>query len=475
MNMDKIRAIIDNDKDSLIGTIRELVAVPSVGGEAPQPDAPFGPGPKAALDKFVEIGTRHGFRTWAFENQVGIAELGDESLPEMIAVLAHVDVVPAGEGWSCDPWQGMIKDGLLYGRGVADDKGPAISAMFAMKALREAGVRLKRRVRLIVGTNEELGSRAIDRYVTSGQELPVAGFTPDAEYPLINGEKGSITPKCRAPFASDGGDVQVLSIDAGVASNAVPSRAVAALKVAPAAEARLNRVVEEFAAPRDARLTCEKSANGEYTLTMEGLAFHGSRPQYGSNAAANLVKVLRLLGIGGEQGAFLDTIDALVGDQTRGENLGVMLYDDVSGFTSLCWGLLRTEGDKIMFTLNYRFPVTFERDPVCAKFVETLRGHGFEVQAGSGSHPLYMPEDSDLVKKLMKVYRDETGDYESKPMSIGGGTYAKEMPNMLAFGNQFPDENTHIHEVDERWSVEHIIKNTKIMAAAIAALAGVEE
>ena len=199
MNMEKIRAIIDKDRDSLIDTIRELVAVPSVGGEAPRPDAPFGPGPKAALDKFVEIGARHGFRTWAFENQVGVAELGDESLPEMIAVLAHVDVVPAGEGWSCDPWRGMIKDGLLYGRGVADDKGPAISAMFAMKALREAGVRLKRRVRLIVGTNEELGSRAIDRYVTSGQELPVAGFTPDAEYPLINGEKGSITPKCRAP------------------------------------------------------------------------------------------------------------------------------------------------------------------------------------------------------------------------------------------------------------------------------------
>ena len=126
MNREKIRAIIDKDRDSLIDTIR--------------PDAPFGPGPKAALDKFVEIGARHGFRTWAFENQVGVAELGNESLPEMIAVLAHVDVVPAGEGWSCDPWRGMIKDGLLYGRGVADDKGPAISAMFAMKALREAGV-----------------------------------------------------------------------------------------------------------------------------------------------------------------------------------------------------------------------------------------------------------------------------------------------------------------------------------------------
>lgn len=475
MNMEKIRSIIDKDQNNLIGAIREIVAVPSAGGEAPQPNAPFGPGPKAALDKFVEIGSRLGFRTWTFENQVGIAELGDESLPEMIAVLAHVDVVPAGEGWSCDPWQGMLKDGFLYGRGVADDKGPAISAIFAMKALREAGVQLKRRVRLIVGTNEELGSRAIEHYVKSGQELPVAGFTPDAEYPLINGEKGSITPKCYAPFAPDGGDVQIISLNAGVASNAVPSRAVAVLKVAPAAEARLNRAVEEFAAPRDAKLSCKKDAGGKYTLSMDGLAFHGSRPQYGSNAAANLVKVLRLLSVGGEQGAFLDKIDTLVGDQAHGENLGVMLYDDVSGFTSLCWGLLKTECNKIMFTLNYRFPVTFKRDPVCSKFVEVLRSYGFEVEASSGSHPLYMPKDSDLVKKLMKVYQDETGDYKSEPMAIGGGTYAKKMPNMLAFGNQFPGEDTHIHEVDERWSVEHIIKNTKIMAAAIASLAGVRE
>ncbi len=471
MNMDEIRAAIDRDVDGIISDIREIVAVPSVHGQA-EPGAPFGPGPKAAMEKFVEIGARLGFRAWAFEDQVGIAEMGDESLPEMVAILAHVDVVPAGEGWSCDPWQGKLEDGMLWGRGVADNKGQAISVLHAMKALRDEGVKLGRRVRLIVGTNEESGCKAIARYVEAGQELPAAGFTPDSQFPLIYAEKGIITITCSAPFAPCADSaVQIMSIDAGVAANAVPSRAVAILKVTEKAEKRLNRAVQDFAAPRDTKLTCEKTGDCEYKLTMEGLSFHGARPQYGANAAANLVKFLRLLCVGGEQAAVLEKIDTLIGDQTRGENLGAMLYDDVAGFTSLCWGMLKTEGEKIAVTINYRYPVTYTLDPVSEKLCKALTDAGFEIVDYRGTKPLYMPEDCDLVKKLMKVYQDETGDMESRPMCIGGGTYAKMMPNMLAFGSTFPGENTHIHEVDERWSIENILKHTHIMAAAIAALA----
>ncbi|MDY3868191.1 MAG: Sapep family Mn(2+)-dependent dipeptidase [Pyramidobacter sp.] len=473
MYMEDIRARIDAMQDEMISTIREIVAVPSVGGDA-EPGAPFGKGPRAALAKFVEIGDRLGMKTGIFEDQAGWADMGSPD-DEMIAVLAHVDVVPPGEGWSCDPWEGMIKDGYLYGRGVADNKGQAVCAMYALKAIREAGITLKRRVRVLVGTNEEMGSKAIHHYVESGQELPVAGFTPDAEYPLINGEKGSITPTCRAPFAPDGGSVQVMSIDAGVAANAVPSRAVAVLKVAPCAKARLDRVVADFAAPRDAKLTCEALGNDEWKLTMEGMSFHGSQPQFGSNAAAHLVQLLRLLGIGGEQGAFLDKIDALVGTQTRGENLGVCLYDDISGFTSLCWGILKTEGDKVVFTLNYRFPVTFTLEPVREAFISKLTSEGFEVSNTRGANPLYVPEDAPIVQKLMKAYFDETGRSGEKPMSIGGGTYAKAMPNILAFGTTLPGENTHIHEIDERWKIENIVLSTKIMAAAILSLAEVKE
>ncbi len=475
MNMDSIRGRISGDRDALIGAIRELVAVKSVGGEAPLPGAPFGPGPKAALGAFIAIAARMGFRAWAFEDQVGIAEFGDESLPEMVAVLAHVDVVPAGDGWSCDPWLGKVEDGMVWGRGVADDKGPAVSALFALKALRDEGVRLKRRVRVLVGTNEELGSKAVARYVESGQELPVAGFTPDSGFPLVHGEKGIVNVTCYLPFAAGGDGIKVLSIDAGVAANAVPDRAEAVLDVPAASRARLDRVLAEFAAPRDAKLSARDNGDGAVSVVADGLAFHGARPQWGTNAAAFLTKVLRLLGLGGEQAASLEKLDRLVGTQTRGENLGMLLYDDPSGFSSLCWGILKTEGDRLKFTVNYRFPVTYALEPVRDALLSALRAEGIEISAERGARPLYMPEDCDLVKKLMKVYRDETGDLASRPKCIGGGTYAKEMPNMLAFGNQFVGENCHIHEADERWSIDHILAHTAIVAAAVAALAGVDE
>lgn len=475
MNMHTIRSRINSDRDALVETIREIVVVPSVGGEAPCPGAPFGPGPKAALDVFVEIAKRMGFRAWAFEDQVGIAEFGDESCPEMIAVLAHVDVVPPGDGWSCDPWQGKIEDGFLYGRGVADDKGPAISALFALKALREEGVRLKRRVRVLVGTNEELGSRAVARYVESGQELPVAGFTPDSGFPLVHGEKGIVNVTCHLPFTTDKNGTRILSIDAGVASNAVPDHAEAVLAVPESSRARFDRALAEFAAPRDAKLSARDNPDGTVTVVTDGLAFHGARPQWGSNAAAFMTKVLRLLDVDGEQMRALEKLDRLIGAQTRGENLGMMLYDDPSGFSSLCWGILKTEADRLKFTVNYRFPVTYQLDTVRKKLLSALRDQGIETSDVWGARPLYMPADSELVKKLMRVYREETGDLKSLPRCIGGGTYAKEMPNMLAFGNQFPGENCHIHEADERWSIDHIVAHTAIMAAAIVALADVEE
>ncbi len=467
--MEQVRKVIDGKRDEIISTIRELVAVKSVGGEAPLPDAPFGPGPKAALEKFIEISDRMGFSTGVFENQVGWAEEGDAS-QELVTILAHVDVVPVGEGWSCDPFEGMIKDGFLYGRGVADDKGPAVCSLYALAALKEAGVKLRRRVRVMVGTNEEMGSAAVAHYVESGQELPVCGFTPDAEYPLINGEKGIITAHLSAPFAPSG-DVKIVAFDGGVASNAVPDKATVDLEVADAALPRLRRAVAEFAAPKDAALEMEELGGGKFRLSMKGLAFHGSKPQYGSNAVAHLVALLRLVLTDGEQAKALEKFDRLVGAQSRGENLGLLRYDDVSGFTSMCWGLMKMDSDRVKFSLNYRYPVTLDPAKTEADFRQAAADAGFVIETISCATPLYKPEDDPLVVSLMKAYRQETGRMDDRPFSIGGGTYAKEIPNMLAFGICFQDENQHIHEIDECWEIDRIILTTKIIAAAIVELA----
>ncbi len=466
--MERLRQSIDGMRDELIAAIRENVAIKSVEGPVEQ-GAPFGIGPKAAMDNFVQIARRIGFHTGVFEDMVGWAELGDPD-GEMVAVLGHVDVVPEGDGWDCDPYKGKIEDGKLYGRGVMDDKGPIICALYALKAIRDLKIPLSKRVRIMVGTNEETGSKAIARYVESGQDLPVAGFTPDAEYPLINGEKGGMIVQLSAPFKAQG-PIRVLSFDGGVAANSVPSVARAEISVDPDFVERVRYTVSTFKGPERAKLSMEDRGDGKFLLSMTGAPAHGSLPQLGVNAVAWLVKVLRTIGVSGEQGSTLDSLDRYVGTEFYGESLGVCLYDDVSRYTSVCWGTMKTEGDAIRFSLNPRFPVSFSTEKIAPSLEKTFASAGWTILSMRNSEPLYMSEDSDLVVRLMEVYRRETGRMNDKPMSIGGGTYAKSMPNILAFGPTLPGEPCNIHEANECWAIDNIMTSTKIMAAAIVALA----
>lgn len=466
--MERLRQSIDAMKDDIVAAIRENVAVKSVESPA-EPGAPFGPGPKAAMDNFVQIAGRLGFETGVFEDMVGWAEFGDPDA-DMVAILGHVDVVPEGDGWSCDPYEGKIEDGKLYGRGVMDDKGPVICALYALKAIKDLDIPLKKRVRILIGTNEESGSKAVARYVEAGQDLPVAGFTPDAEYPLINGEKGIVIARLSAPFKADG-DVQVVSFDGGVAPNSVPSIAKAEIFVKSDMAERVKYTVSNWHGPERAKLSLEDKGEGRFLLSMEGVPAHGSLPEQGVNAVAWLVKVLLTLGVTGEQGRTLAALDRYVGIDCHGESLGVCVYDDVSRYTSLCWGTMKTDGDRVVFSLNPRFPVSYHTEDMVKILEKTFSDAGFEILSMRKDEPLYMPEDSELVVKLMEVYRRETGRMDDKPMSIGGGTYAKAMPNVLAFGPTLPGEPSNIHEADECWSIDNMMTSTKIMAAAIVSLA----
>jgi dipeptidase, putative len=181
---------LDSMKDELVAAIQEVVRIKSVGGE-PAEGAPYGEGPRKCLDWTLAFAEQMGFRTKNVDNVAGWAEMGEGD--EMVALLGHLDVVPEGKGWTVDPWGGELKDGMVWGRGVLDNKGPVIIGLFAAKAIFDAGLKLKRRVRVIFGTNEEQGSKSMKRYAELGEDLPAAGFTPDAEYPIIHAEKGIVT------------------------------------------------------------------------------------------------------------------------------------------------------------------------------------------------------------------------------------------------------------------------------------------
>ncbi|MDD4837242.1 MAG: M20/M25/M40 family metallo-hydrolase, partial [Dethiosulfovibrio sp.] len=283
-------------------------------------------------------------------------------------------------------------------------------------------------------------------------------------------EKGSGIAQLSAPFKAEG-PIRILSFDGGVAANSVPSVAKAEIQVDPDKIERVHFSVSSFKGPEKAKLSLEDKGDGRFVLTMLGAPAHGSLPQIGVNAVAWLVKFLRTLGVLGEQGATLNSLDRYVGTEFYGESLGVCLYDDVSRYTSVCWGTMKSDGDRVKFSLNPRFPVSFSTEKVAPILERTFSDAGWQVISMKKSEPLYMEESSDLVVKLMDVYRQETGRTEDKPMSIGGGTYAKSMPNVLAFGPVLPDEPSNIHEANECWDIDNMMTSAKIMGAAILALA----
>lgn len=455
-------------KDDLVAAIQECIRIPSVGGD-PAEGAPYGAGPGKALDWALALAGRMGFRTKNVDNVAGWAEMGEGE--EMVAVLGHLDVVPEGSGWSVDPWGGELRDGMIWGRGVLDDKGPVIVALFAAKALFETGMRLRRRVRVIFGTNEERGSKCIKHYVKSGEEIPVAGFTPDGEYPVIHGEKGILTYTLSLPFAPSG-EMRILSLSGGVAANVVMAEARAEIgEPRQECRRRILAAAEAWKGPAGSSVSAREDAPaGKVIIDAKGRPAHGSTPEKGLNALSCLADFLSGLGIKGEQGEFFRTWSRLVGYETDGSSLGVAMRDGVSGPLTVCGGVVSMGEGRARFSLNLRYPVTAKEDAVTVPFVARITEAGMKVESLDKADPLYMPPDTRLIRVLRKVYTEETGQ-EATLLVIGGGTYAKAMPNIVAFGPVFPGQDYKIHEEDERWSVEDIMKNARIMAKVLAELA----
>lgn len=439
-------------KDEMFESIKESVAICSVKGE-PEEDAPYGREVKEALDHALALGEKMGFKTGNVDNRVGWVEYGDGE--EMVGVLGHLDIVPLGDGWTHDPLGCEVCDGKMYGRGVQDDKGPTIGAIYALKAIRDLNLPIDRRIRVLFGCDEENGSSCVEHYIKVGAELPTIGFTPDAQFPAIFCEKAqtfwSATKKIEeAP------KIKVLSVEGGVAKNVVtPSCTLVA---------EGDLVVEE----KD-YITVEKK-DGKTIVTAEGLSAHGSTPELGKNAAIRLFDALKGNDFGGDFQKVVDFIMEKIGWETNGKSLDIFYEDEDTGDTTLNLGVLTYDGEKFTFTLDIRFPKNAEESVV----VETAKKHmaQYGIDAEVEVHSLlYVPKDSELVEKLSKVYCEQTGDTDSKPIAIGGGTYAKSFKNMVAFGPIFPGEEEVIHAPNEYATVDNLVRSIQISAAAMYELA----
>jgi len=452
-------------KDEIIQAVRESIMIKSVGAEK-KDNMPFGEGVQKVLENALELSENLGFRTVNLDNMVGYAEYGQGE--EMIAVLGHLDVVPEGNGWTYPPYGGEIHNDKIYGRGALDDKGPTIGALFALKAIKDLNLPLKRRVRVIFGTNEESGSRGVKYYVER-DELPVAGFTPDAGYPIINAEKGMLTCTFRKEFSRESGKIELVSISGGTVPNVVPEYAEAIIRCDNLSKAEL----EEKFLNIEGKLPFEiekTDLDNHFKIKVFGVSAHGSRPDLGKNAISGLIHLLSKLELGKDMKELMNFIHQNIGYETNGKSLSINLSDDISGKLTFNLGTIKGNGDEIRFTINIRYPVTKVYDDFMNTIIDKMSLLDIKAEDIRHTAPLYVSPDEEFIKKLQKVYEEKTGD-EARLLAIGGGTYAKSMKNVVAFGPTFPGEAGIIHKPDEFISIESLMKNVQIMAAAIYELA----
>lgn len=456
---------INQMKNEIIKSTQELVTIKSVKDER-RPGMPFGEGPNKALEYCLDLCNSLGFKTVNLNNYIGYCEYGDGD--DYVAVLAHIDVVPEGDGWIYPPYGGEIHNGKIYGRGTTDDKGPAVACIYALKAIKDLGLKTSKKIRVIFGTDEESGSgEEIERYFKS-EKPPVSGFTPDGNYPIINGEKGMTFFDLVKKINMKGKENSIKYIKGGQKANMVPDYCEAGIlindlnTVVSAAKVFVDRTGYEISVEAKDEVVVVKS---------KGLSAHGSCPQLGKNAIMQLFAFLEELPLEeSDTVRFIRFINRHIGFEVNGESLGMGLEDEVSGKLSLNVGLVNADEDQIRITVNARYPVTCKYEDMMNGLNKTIYGTGITIENMEHQPPLYFPKDHEVIKTLSRVYEENTGN-KAELLSIGGGTYAKEMPNIVAFGPIFPGEPDLDHQANEYIKIDDLIKNSQIYAHAMYELA----
>ncbi len=452
--MDKIFeqlfSYIDAHTEDMIADLARLIRIPSVKGEAAE-NAPFGTEPARALEEVLKICGEAGLSVRNIDNYVGTADFyATDKLPEL-GILSHMDVVPVGSGWSVPPFELTQKDGKLLGRGAIDDKGPAIAALYAVKAIRDSGIELSKNVRLIFGTDEESGSGDLEYYLKK-EKLPEMLFTPDGSYPVINAEKGLM----RASYKGTVCD-KIVSIKGGTVVNAVPEYA----------EAVLSGVTADISGYSFDGITLSAEACGENVkITANGKSAHASLPESGKNAVTALLAIVAEKT--GDK-AVKALAEMFPYGETDGACAGIKCSDKISGGLTTVLSVINCADGMFEAKQDIRFPI----DRRCAEIIALIEKIAGEKELAQGIdmaiEPHYVPEDSEFISKLLSVYETVTGE-KGYCVAIGGGTYVHETEGGVAFGAEFPGDDNHMHGADEFITLESFVKNAKIFAAAIYSL-----
>ncbi len=454
-------------KDDLIRDTQQFLQIKSVWEEeSAKEGAPFGEGVEKALSFMLHKGETEGFASKNLEGYAGHLEMGQGE--ELVGILCHVDVVPEGDGWTTPAYSADIRDGKIFARGAIDDKGPTMAAYYAMKIVKELGLPLSKRVRMILGTDEESNWKCVDHYFKN-EEMPTIGFAPDADFPIINAEKGiSDIQVVQSGSEEKKGTYELVSFESGRRLNMVPDFAEAIITGEDVNA--LTVAYEEYL--QTAKKIGEAIVEGNtVTLQIKGISAHGSTPEKGENAGLLLANFLTTVALDGKGASFASfVIETFTGD-ILGEKAGISYKDDISGPLTVNVGRLSyTKENGGNLGLNVRYPVTTNFEEMITKLKGYVGTHGFAVADYSNSRPHHVDKDHVLIRTLQRVYEEQTGE-KAELLAIGGGTYARSLKAGVAFGPLFPGKEELAHQKDEYIEIEDLLKATAIYAQAIHELA----
>lgn len=449
---DKIHDWIYSKKNEILNVLGELIAIPSVMGK-PADGAPFGEEPKKALLKMQEICEKSGFETRNIGDAVLCADYLPNGEPAELGILAHLDVVPVeAANWATNPFEMTEKNGVLFGRGAIDDKGPAVAALFALRCVKELGLPIKKGIRLIFGTNEENGSGDLEIY-KKHENFPPKVFTPDGSFPIINIEKGMM----RSCFTGKLSSGKIVEFHGGKIPNAVPDRAEVVLGGVSIEEVR-SAIANDSTG---AEFVAEKLSD-TVKIVAKGHSAHASTPESGINAVTALVSLVnRLIDEPVLQG--LERIFPF--GETDGTALGLK-SSDKSGSLTCVFSILNISEGKASGTVDVRFPTCLNLALVEEKERAAFDSAGLDFDGFMGDEPHVVPEDSEFIQSLLRVYERIEGE-KGHCVAIGGGTYVHDIEGGVAFGAERGDTDYHMHGDNEFITVNELLKDAVLFASAI--------
>ena len=456
-----LNSYIDKIKDEIINSTCEVINIPSVFNNNDGSNTPFGSDTVKALEYVLDLGKSFGFRTKNIDNKCGYIEFGEGE--KLLGIIGHLDVVPADNDWSYSPFNATIDNNNIYGRGAVDDKGPVIAALYAMKAVVD-NYNLDKRVRLILGLNEETNWECIERYKET-EELPDISFSPDANFPCIYAEKTIESLYLKQEYIKDPTlYIEDISTNNN-AINVVPKYCSVKLGFDNLKITNIISDIKNTLNNYDYDINIEEIDASHITLTSIGIASHAARPHLGNNAISKLLIVLydlfRLYNI---QLDILNYFIKYIGDDYTGKNLSIN-FEDESGNLTLNTSQFFLKNNYLNIGFNLRIPVTINYKNIEKEFKKYCTNN-LEVNVSRIQEPLYFKKDHPLVVQLCNIF-NEYNNSDLEPEAIGGGTYARAFEHCISFGPKMPGAKDMCHQTDEYISIDNLIFCTKVYAQAI--------